>query len=205
MKEIPIILASASPRRRELLHQFGLRPEVRPQQLDESAVPGESPAGLAARLASAKCRQAVESSSGQDQIFLAADTVVVHRETILGKPRDMDDARRMLELLGGQVHQVLTAVSLHRSGNGAQIDRIRATDVRFRTLDRRWIDWYLATGEPVDKAGAYGIQGRGAVLVDSIRGSWANVVGLPVEMLPEWLAELGVEFLDLAGQPASFP
>lgn len=200
-----MILASASPRRRELLLRFGLRPEVRPPQVKEAAETGESPSELAARLASAKCQQVLDTSSGQDRIILAADTVVVHRETILGKPRDLDDARRMLELLEGQVHQVMTAVSLHHSSNGGQIDRIQTTEVRFRDLDRRWIDWYLATGEPLDKAGAYGIQGLGAVLVHSIRGSWANVVGLPVEMLPDWLEELGVDFLELAGQPAKAP
>ncbi len=200
-----MILASASPRRRELLLRFGIRPEVRPPQVSEAAETGESPSELAARLAAAKCRQVLDTSSGQNRIILAADTVVVHRETILGKPRDLDDARRMLELLEGQIHQVMTAVSLHHSGNGGQIDRIRTTEVRFRDLHRRWIDWYLATGEPLDKAGAYGIQGLGAVLVHSIHGSWANVVGLPVEMLPGWLEELGVDFLDLAGQPARAP
>lgn len=206
MQQIDLILASASPRRKELLSRVGLRPEVVPPVVDESVIGGECPAGFAARLASAKCRQAVEScGAGRDRIVLAADTVVVHRETILGKPRDRSDARRMLELLSGETHQVITAVSLHRTGSGEQVQGQGTTDVRFRDIDRRWIDWYLATGEPYDKAGAYGIQGVGAVLIQSIQGSWANVVGLPLEMLPGWLMELGVDFRDLTGQPTRLP
>ncbi len=202
MQKIALILASASPRRKELLSRLGLQVEIRPPVVDEGAVPGEGPAALATRLAAAKCRQVVDScGTGPDRVILAADTVVVHGKTILGKPRDQADARDMLKLLSAETHQVMTAVSLHRTGTGGQVDGLGTTEVRFRVLDRRWIDWYLATGEPHDKAGAYGIQGAGAMLVDSIRGSWANVVGLPVELLPGWLEQLGLNILDLVNPP----
>jgi septum formation protein len=206
MQKIAFTLASASPRRKELLQQVGLQPAIMHPDLDESAVAGEDPAALASRLSSAKCRQAVGCLEDRaDRIVLAADTLVVLGAATLGKPEDRDDARRMLELLSGRTHQVMTAVSLHRTGTGRQVDGIGATDVRFKTLEPQRIDWYLATGEPMDKAGAYGIQGAGAVLVESIRGSWTNVVGLPLEMLPGWLDELGVCFEDLVVQPTRLP
>jgi septum formation protein len=206
MAKITFILASASPRRRELLHQVGLRPEIVHPDLDESAATGEGPAALATRLASAKCRQTADTlEAGNDRVVIAADTVVVLGPAILGKPNDRADARRMLELLSGRTHQVMTAVSLYRSATDRQVDGIGITDVRFRVLDEKRIEWYLATGEPMDKAGAYGIQGAGSVLVDSIRGSWTNVVGLALEMLPGWLEELGVGFEDLAAQPTRLP
>jgi len=206
MQEIGITLASASPRRKELLTRIGLRIEIDPPDLDETARPGEDPGELAIRLASAKCDQVAASvEAGTDRIILAADTVVVHGAEILGKPRDREDSRRMLQLLSGNTHQVMTAVALARTGTGRQVNGIGVTEVRFRTLDQDWIDWYLGTGEPRDKAGAYGIQGAGAVLVHSIRGSWTNVVGLPLEMLPGWLEELGVRFQELADQPTRLP
>ena len=197
-----MILASASPRRKELLARVGLHPEVHAPEVDETAAAGERPAALAIRLASAKCRQVTDSfGAGRDLVVLAADTIVVHGRSILGKPRDREDAGRMLQLLSAETHQVMTAVSLLRTGTGRQVDGIGVTEVRFRPLCRDWIEWYLDTGEPQDKAGAYGIQGAGAVLVDSIRGSWSNVVGLPLEMLPGWLDDLGLSFRELAGQP----
>ncbi len=206
MQKIALILASASPRRKELLRRVGLQPEVHPPDVDETIIAGESPAALATRLASAKCRQVADAlDAGSDRLILAADTVVVVDQAILGKPVDQDDARCMLESLSGRTHQVMTGVSLHRTDTRRQADGIGVTDVRFRVLDTAWIDWYLATGEPQDKAGAYGIQGAGAVLVDSIRGSWSNVVGLPLEMLPGWLEALGLSFQDLSVQPTRLP
>ena len=204
MQKVALILASASPRRADLLTRLGLSLEIIRPAVDETPQPGESPAAMAARLAASKCSQvAGRCGTEPDRIILAADTVVVLGDRILGKPVDREDAVRMLLLLGGRSHQVLTAVSLYRTGTGRQVHDLRSTEVRFHALDRSRIDWYVATGEPDDKAGAYGIQGAGAVLVEGILGSWSNVVGLPVEMLPFWLEELGVDFQELAGQPTS--
>lgn len=204
MQTVTLVLASGSPRRAALLTRLGLSPEILRPAVDETPERGESPAAMAARLAAAKCSQvAARCGPGPDRIILAADTVVVLGDRILGKPVDREDAARMLQRLAGNSHQVMTAVSMIRTGTNGQVHDLRTTEVRFRALDRSLIAWYVATGEPDDKAGAYGIQGAGAVLVDGIRGSWSNVVGLPVEMLPFWLEELGVGFQELAGQPTS--
>jgi septum formation protein len=172
-----LILASASPRRAELLTSAGFEFEIVPADVDESLLRGEQPASYALRVAVAKAT-AIGAVVDDEGVVLAADTVVVIGDRILGKPVDDSDARSMLQLLSGAVHTVLTAVVL-RSGR-VQQSEVVSTRVHFRALTGVEIDWYVSTGEPAGKAGAYAIQGRGARFVDWIDGSWSNVVGLPI-------------------------
>ena len=174
------VLASASPRRRELLAQVGLFPEVRPSHVDETPEPGEAPEAYGLRVARAKAEAADVNGA-----VLAADTEVVIDGRCLGKPTDEADARGMLAGLAGRAHHVLTAVAL-RTEQGVLTELVR-TEVRFRALGEDEIARYVATGEPMDKAGGYGIQGRAGALVASVHGSYTNVIGLP---LPETLALL---------------
>ena len=167
-----LILASASPRRRALLEGAGVSFVVRPADLDEAVLPGEEPRAYARRVARDKAL-AVEGER-----VLAADTVVALDGRVLGKPADAEEARRILGELSGRTHTVYTAVAL-RVGSKVH-ERVCATQVRFRTLSGRDIDGYVATGEPFDKAGGYGIQGHGGALVDRLRGSYTNVIGLPL-------------------------
>ncbi len=194
MREPKLVLASASPRRAELLRSVGIEPEVRPSAIDESAIDGESPSDGVARLARSK---AVEVASvfdrRDDVVVLAADTTVVVDGIALGKPRDDEDAGAMLRALSGREHAVWTGVHVIAIASGRAATAVDETRVRFRVLDDDWIRWYVATGEPRDKAGAYGIQGRGAWLTTAISGSWSNVVGLPLERLPELLREVGYD------------
>lgn len=171
-----LVLASSSPRRLGLLRLAGLEPAVRPADVDEARAVGEDPAAYVARLARAK---ALAVDRAADEIVLAADTTVVCDDAVLGKPRDADEASAMLARLAGRTHAVTSGVAvLDRSGGLAE--RSVTTEVTFGPLSPERIAAYVATGEPLDKAGAYGIQGRGQVLVESVRGSWTNVVGLPV-------------------------
>lgn len=173
-----LVLASQSPRRRELLEQLGLALDVRPAHADETPRPAEPARDYVLRIARDKAR-AVEGD-----VVLAADTAVVLDGEILGKPADAADARRMLRALSGTRHEVLTAVCLRRAGADAvlvvELDVIAETRVRFAKLGGAEIDWYVATGEPMDKAGAYAIQGAGGAFVESVEGSVSNVVGLPL-------------------------
>lgn len=173
----PFVLASASPRRRDLLLQAGFEFEVDPADIDEVPRAGEDGTTLACRLASEKAL-AVSSRHTESTLVLAADTVVVVDGEAWGKPVDAEDARRMLGILSGRAHEVVTGFCWRR-GPRAHVAAVR-TEVRFRALRTADIDRYVATGEPLDKAGAYGIQGRAAGLVRSLRGSYTNVVGLPV-------------------------
>jgi septum formation protein len=182
-----LVLASGSPRRRELLEGLGLRFKVRPVDLDESPLPGESPRDYVLRLATEKAAARVE----EGELVLAADTTVVVDGEILGKPLDEDGARRMLRLLAGREHAVLTGIALHgSSGKAAEVDE---TLVRFAPLSEAEIDWYVATGEPRDKAGAYAIQGLGSLFVEGVVGSWSNVVGLPLPRTYRLFARLGYD------------
>jgi septum formation protein len=171
-----LVLASQSPRRRELLGQLGLALEIRPANADEAVRPGERPRDYVLRVARDKAR-AVEGD-----LVLAADTAVVLGDEILGKPADGDDARRMLRALSGTVHDVLTAVVVRRTRPAPilELDAVVATEVRFAPLGPGEIDWYVSTGEPLDKAGAYAIQGAGGAFVLGVSGSVSNVVGLPL-------------------------
>jgi septum formation protein len=173
-----LVLASASPRRAELLRTAGFTFEVRPADVDETPRPAEPPASYALGVARDKALAAAERVNGTDAWILAADTVVVVDGRILGKPTGPADARRMLSLLSGVVHEVLTAVVVRHAGS--ETSEVVSTRVRFTTLSAAEMDWYVESGEPDGKAGAYAIQGRGSRFVDWIEGSWSNVVGLPV-------------------------
>jgi septum formation protein len=148
-----------------------------------------------ARLAEAKARRAarVIGPSGDGAIVLGADTEVVLEGSVLGKPRDAEDARAMLERLRGREHDVLTGVYLLRAADGRGLGAVESTRVRFRDYDDRTIAEYVASGEPLGKAGAYAIQGLGAALADGIEGLESNVIGLPVERLPGWMRALGFD------------
>ncbi len=175
-----IVLASASPRRRELLAQIGVTHEVLAVDIDESALPGEAPAELALRLARGKALAGRERDGG-GRAVLGSDTIVVLDGQVFGKPRDADDARRMLAALSGRDHQVMSAVALALPGaDGAVQAALSVTDVRMRAITAAEIDAYWASGEPAGKAGAYAIQGLGAVFIQHIGGSYSGVMGLPL-------------------------
>jgi len=189
----PIILASASPRRRELLRQVGLSFKTAPAHVDERILDGERPETYAARLAQDKSRGAAKRlSSG---IIIAADTIVVIESKILGKPADAPDAERMLGMLSGNMHRVITGLAVMDVGTGKMLTRTAITKVWFRSLSREQIASYVKGGEPLDKAGAYGIQGKGALLVEKIDGCYFNVVGLPLVLLSEMLNEFKVRLM----------
>ncbi|MCD8523603.1 MAG: Maf-like protein [Saccharospirillaceae bacterium] len=171
-----LILASASPRRRELLQQIGVKFRVDVADIDETPLLAEPPAAYVARLALDKARKVAAENPGF--VVLGSDTTVVLDNGILGKPENDADAVRILTALSGRCHQVMTAVAL--VNDEQQRVQTVVTNVHFAPLSRAQINAYVATGEPADKAGAYGIQGLGAVLVDAIEGSYSNVVGLPL-------------------------
>jgi septum formation protein len=188
----PLVLASASPRRRELLARAGIPCEVIPAGIDEDARPGEPPAELAGRLAREKAL-AVASRVGPDpaRLVLGADTIVVLGEHVLGKPRDPRDAEAMLSRLVGRTHRVITAVVVARSRDLGWRARTVESRVRMRPAELHEIRAYVATGEPLDKAGAYAVQGRGRRFVAEIAGSETNVIGLPLDETLDLLREAG--------------
>jgi len=188
--EHALILASNSPRRRELLAQIGLTFTVSPADVDERLHPGEAPTDYAERLAREKARAAAERAG--EGIVIAADTIVVVGGSVLGKPTDAADARRMLTELSGREHEVVTALAVMDAASRRFSVRTSITKVWFRALTEREITAYVATHEPLDKAGAYGIQERGALLVDRIEGCYSNVVGLPLSLLGEMLRDFGI-------------
>jgi septum formation protein len=174
-----LVLASGSPRRRELLADLGLRFEVRPIDADERPLPGEKPEALVLRLALEKARAAAR----EGELALGADTVVALGDEILGKPSGPAEAEWMLSRLAGREHEVWTGVATVASSPGLRVERARAarTRVAFRALERAEIAAYVASGEPLDKAGAYAIQGGAAAFATRVEGSFTNVVGLPLE------------------------
>jgi septum formation protein len=180
-----LVLASASPRRAELLRAAGIDFDIQPANVDEAIAPGESPNEYVLRLAEAKARLVYERDVRRT--VLAADTAVVVDAHILGKPLDDADAARMLRMLSGRTHQVLTAVSVFHPG---QIVDTRAdtTTVEFAPLSETDITWYVSSGEPMDKAGAYAVQGLASRFVTRIEGSYSNVVGLPVALVYQMLS-----------------
>ena len=185
-----VILASASPRRRELLSLVGIPHIVEPADIDESYRQGEEAPPHAERLAREKA--ATIASKNPDAIVIAADTIVLIEGLVLGKPRDEADAERMLSMLAGQTHVVLTAVAVaHRGGIRSGVESVRVT---FRPLTRARIRAYIATREPMDKAGSYGIQGYGATLVERIDGDYFAVMGLALGRMIDLLGELGVSY-----------
>jgi len=184
-----IILASASPRRRELLEQIGITDyRVVPSEVDEASVCGASPAETAMLLARAKARAVAELEPAA--VVIAADTVVVLDGTVLGKPSDRQEAAAMLAALGGREHTVITGFVV--KGDKREVSDYALTRVVFRRITGAEIAAYLATGEADDKAGAYGIQGKAAIFVERIEGCYFNVVGLPVSALARVLAGFGV-------------
>ena len=185
----PLILASASPRRLELLAQMGLTPTlIDPAEIDETPLPGETARLLALRLARAKAAAVAERRAGA--FVLAADTVVALGRRLLGKPDDEADARRMLALLSGRAHRVLTAVAV-AGPHGRAAARLSETRVRFKRLTTAEIDGYLASGEWNGKAGGYGVQGRAGAFVIALNGSYTGVVGLPLYETRALLIGLG--------------
>lgn len=185
------MLASTSPRRRELLAGAGFRFQVASPDVDESALAGESPESLARRLALAKAL-AVAPRAPRDACVLGADTVVVIDRVLLGKPRDRAEAVEMLLRLAGRTHRVLTGFALVVAGLAREESGVEESLVRMHAVDRATAESYAATGEPLDKAGAYAAQGAGGRFVAEIRGSRTNVIGLPLEALAPRLAALGV-------------
>lgn len=194
-----VVLASASPRRRDLLNLIGIAHEVRPANIDEAMRPREAPRRYAERLAREKA--SAIATRNPDLITIGADTVVVVNRKVLGKPADADDAARMLRMLSGREHTVITAVAVSRGKKlRSAIEEVR---VKFRQLRDDEIDAYIAMGEPMDKAGAYGIQGYGATIVERIEGDYFAVMGLPLVRLIGLMRDVGVryQFGNLATSP----
>jgi len=193
---IRVVLASGSPRRRELLSTLDIAFEVEVPAIDEQARPGEMPASFALRMAFEKAGAVLRDVSGSDPVcVIAADTIVVLDQKILGKPADAAHARSMLHALSGRYHEVITGLCVWVRRGGA--DRVGGEAVRtavtFRSLLETEIHHYVASGEPMDKAGAYAIQGGAAGMVDRIDGSYSNVVGLPMETLMRLLRQEGFD------------
>ncbi|MGB8506766.1 MAG: Maf family protein [Pyrinomonadaceae bacterium] len=182
-----LVLASSSPRRAEILSAVGWPFETCPADIDETMRAGEEPSAYVRRLAREKA--GAVAATRLFGLVLGADTVVVIDEEVLGKPRDETDARRMLRLLSGRGHEVLTGIALVRAEDGRASVSFERTHVRFAALSDTEIDWYVSSGEPSGKAGAYAIQGRAALFVEAIEGDYWNVVGLPVRRVYELARE----------------
>jgi septum formation protein len=185
-----VILASQSPRRRELLTLVGIPHAVQPADIDETYLPGEQPGPHAERLAREKA--AVVSSGDPEALVIGSDTIVVVDGDVLGKPRDEAHAAQMLTRLSGRSHVVMTAVAVR--WRGEERSSVEAVGVTFHPLTVQDIHAYIATGEPMDKAGAYGIQGYGATIVERVDGDYFAVMGLPLQRVVRLMAELGVRY-----------
>ena len=181
-----LVLASGSSRRAELLDNLGLDFDVDPADIDESRHPGEDPASYVERLA----RQKAEMVAGPDRLVVAADTTVVHEGHVMGKPAHPEEARAMLRRLQGAVHEVFTGLAVAVDSNVESL--VDVTTVTMLTMTDGEIDDYVAGGEPMDKAGAYALQGQGGVYVSSLGGSPFTVIGLPIHLLPRLIARMGV-------------
>lgn len=189
-----LILASASPRRRRLLERSGFRFETRAAEISERALPGESPWELVERLARAKAGfVARDLASEPRRVVLGSDTVVVLGEEVLGKPRDPDHALAMLGRLVGRTHEVMTGVAVVETGSNETRVLSVSSRVHMRPADESELRQYVASGEPLDKAGAYALQGEGRRFVDRVEGSESNVIGLPLEETVALLRTFGVE------------
>jgi len=201
-----LVLASASPRRRELLGGLGLDFEVRPVDLDETPRPGEEPRPYVLRLA----REKAAARAAPGELVLAADTIVVLDGELLGKPRDPEDARRMLAKIAGREHTVFTGIALEEPGvpedgsdggrKGRRAAAVEESQVRMAELSTEEIAWYVGTGEPFDRAGSYAVQGLAALFVEAVSGNYTNVVGLPLPATRRLFAELGYDLLDFRGR-----
>lgn len=191
--EIRIILASSSPRRAELLATIGAVFEIAPSRVDEWPHSDEALGDYITRLARAKAMAV--AAGRRSGLIIAADTIVVADGQVLGKPRDESDARRMLSMLSGRWHDVVTALALYDIVGQNEATGCSTTSVRFSPLSDEEIDWYVRTGEPFDKAGAYGIQGRASLFVEEIAGNYHNVMGLPLPLLHRLMKQLGYSLL----------
>jgi septum formation protein len=190
-----VILASASPRRRDLLNELGIEPLIIPANIDETPRSRETPIEFAKRMAEEKAYPIARRVLAQHDIahpfaVIAADTVVDLDGQIFGKPVDDDDARRMLRALSGRTHRVHTAVAVV-AGTGEAFHDVVTSLVTFVPVTDELLEWYIATGEPADKAGAYAVQGQGGVLVEKVQGSMSNVVGLPLKETVQLLEQAG--------------
>jgi len=188
-----IILASASPRRQELLERIGLKFEVEPSRYEEQTIPALGPHELVKRNSLEKAKTV--AASRRNAIIIAADTIGVRRGKIIGKPHTSTEARKMLTALSGRSHRVITGFTIIDTGTGKTVSRSVETKVYFRKLTPEEIDAYVRTGEPLDKAGAYAIQGLGSLIVEKINGDYYNVIGLPLAALAQSLKEFGVSTL----------
>lgn len=186
-----IILASSSPRRVQLLKQIGLIFDIFPVELDEQQFDYTNPHCLVRNLALAKALIAAKAFTSVEGVSIGADTIVMLEGKIIGKPKTAKEAREILTGLSGKFHEVITGIALVSLDGQKQVVDSVSTRVKFRNLTSLEIDGYIKTGEPMDKAGAYGIQGKGALLVEQINGCYYNVVGLPISRLMEILADFG--------------
>ncbi len=186
-----VILASGSPRRRELLSLFGIPFTVAAADIDERMNPENPPYEEVARVSK---RKAMAVSRGEDDVVIAADTIVVCQGRVLGKPRDEEEAKQMLRLLSGRDHQVMTGCTVLRGGRSETFTQV--TNLHFRELGEHEIEKYVRSGEPMDKAGAYGIQGRAALFCRGLEGDYYNVMGLPVCRLGQALQRLAPELME---------
>lgn len=189
-----IILASQSPRRRDLLEQIGLPFKVIPSEGEEKKDFTLSPSELATKLAYDKALEVAQKIGG-DSLVIGADTLVVLEKKILGKPQDIQEAKTMLSRLSGKKHHVLTGLAVIRTKDLLSILDCETTEVKMRAISDAEIERYIASKEPLDKAGAYGIQGRGAIFVEKINGCYSNVVGLPLQKLAKILLEFEVSII----------
>lgn len=194
---IKIILASNSPRRRELLLRTGVSFTVDSADVDETVLIGEPAESYAVRIALSKA--STTAGRVKSGVVIGADTIVVLDENILGKPKDDKDAVRMLRMLSGRMHRVITGLAVVEAGTGMARTSLAETKVWFRRLSDDEIAAYVSSREPMDKAGAYGIQDKGALLVERIDGCYFNVVGLPLSLLYNMLRDFGVNLLTGAG------
>ena len=186
-----LILASASPRRKELLEKFGVPFIIRAADIDETMDPEKSPYDEVGRVS--KCK-ALATPRAEDDILIAADTIVVCEGNVLGKPHDEEEAKAMLRLLSGRDHQVMTGCTVLRGNRSETFTEV--TDIHFRHLTNKEIDRYVASGEPMDKAGSYGIQGGAALFCQRMVGDYYNVMGLPVCRLGQVLRQIAPEIFD---------
>lgn len=194
------ILASASPRRRELLASIGVEFDVLPSEVPEVHRDGEAPEEYVARLSRDKA--AALASRHPERWVIAADTTVLLGEQLLEKPVDAADAARMLATIAGRTHTVYTGVTLEHAGSGYRDTRVAESEVRMLPLSGPEIEWYVRTGEPMDKAGAYAVQGIGAMFIESVHGSYTNVVGLPLATLFQMMRKAGIDPLYSATEKA---
>jgi len=185
-KNLPLILASSSPRRKKLLQELGLKFKVIPSHIEEKDMPG-TPEKMACTWAFLKAQEVAKHHSG---VIIGADTIVVSGTKILGKPQDETEAKRMLYKLSGNTHRVITGLSLINSQNNHNISEFVESKVTFRIVSEKEMDAYIATKEPLDKAGAYGIQGKGAAFITQVQGCYTNVVGLPISSCVNYLKQI---------------